>query len=468
MASTGDPKLAAYLVHMAELASEQDLTEDVRGSVSELGYSFTALAVIFVLVRFGAKYKQGGYTLDDWLLVVATAFLIGNTALLGMSMYFIFLFRGCADSDSGQLWTGPTYSSSCFKGAKWITQCYDGWQGKDRWLRGVLKTTDWSLQLLLVHEPLLFLNLTIVKISILLMYYRLFPSRVVRTRAMILGIFAILWTIVLVCLAEGQCVPLKKAYAPWIDGRCFNLRIIFVAIALPSIILDSLIVLLPLPQVWKLDINKAQKITLSLIFLTGAFVVVMSIYRFVVLFEYHPMDPIFTLAPGMAWNIVVLSSAIIAACLPALGPMGRVFIKSLRAAIPDKNDIENPHVLNSLPSRFWPGKEKKHISIEGSRIGGDNSSRRTSAAGDSLKSPVSLKRPESSKGPREEDVREQDERGAMDLIDALNSPSKLAVVVEASESDCDDEEHGIITMLHVCECQSGKFPKEQRINRNTL
>lgn len=150
------------------------------------------------------------------------------------------------------------------------------------------------------------------------MYHRLFPSRVVRTRALTLGIIAVVWTVILLGIAEGQCIPLKKSYAPWIAGHCFNLKITLVAIALPSIILDSLVVILPLPQVWKLDINRAQKVSLSLIFLMGGFVVLMSIYRFVVLFEYHALDPIFTLARGTAWNIVVLASAIIAACLPAL------------------------------------------------------------------------------------------------------------------------------------------------------
>lgn len=88
MASTADPRLAAYLVVMAKLAEEQDLTEDIRGEVRGLSISFTVLAFLFVVLRYGAKYKQGGkYALDDWLLGVATVFLVGNTALLCTSMF---------------------------------------------------------------------------------------------------------------------------------------------------------------------------------------------------------------------------------------------------------------------------------------------------------------------------------------------------------------------------------------------
>lgn len=88
MASDSDPRLAAYLVAMAKMAKDQDLTEDTSSEVRGLSISFAVLAFLFVVLRHGAKYKQGGkYALDDWLLVVATVFLIGNTALLCTSTF---------------------------------------------------------------------------------------------------------------------------------------------------------------------------------------------------------------------------------------------------------------------------------------------------------------------------------------------------------------------------------------------
>lgn len=95
MASTADPRLAAYLVVMAKLGKDQDLTEDISGEVRGLSISFTVLAFLFVVLRYGAKYKQGGkYALDDWLLVVSTGFLIGNTVLLCTSMFCLSLSVG--------------------------------------------------------------------------------------------------------------------------------------------------------------------------------------------------------------------------------------------------------------------------------------------------------------------------------------------------------------------------------------
>ena len=60
--------------------------------------------------------------------------------------------------------------------------------------------------------------------------------------------------------------------------------------SLNSIITDITILILPLPLIWKLHTNKAQKISLSIIFLLGSFVVFTSIYRFKIFLNYDPND----------------------------------------------------------------------------------------------------------------------------------------------------------------------------------
>jgi hypothetical protein len=122
------------------------------------------------------------------------------------------------------------------------------------------------------------------------MYYRIFPVRSVKIGALILGGISMCWNLALIGLAEGQCTPFKKNWQPWIEGTCINLHATFLAISVPSILTDIAILALSLPHVWKLQINTAQKVSLSIVFLLGSFVVFTSIYRFTVYLNYDPHD----------------------------------------------------------------------------------------------------------------------------------------------------------------------------------
>ncbi|KAL2128989.1 hypothetical protein VTI74DRAFT_8377 [Chaetomium olivicolor] len=81
------------------------------------------------------------------------------------------------------------------------------------------------------------------------------------------------------------------------------------------------------PEVWKLQLRKAEKIGVTLAFCLGFFVVFASAYRFTVLFSYNNADPTYTLAPTVGWTAIEMSAGIISACLPTLGPAMAVFFR---------------------------------------------------------------------------------------------------------------------------------------------
>ena len=82
-----DPGLAAYLEAAQKIAATQDLTQDRRGSTRTLSIVFTVIAVVFVALRFLARSRQGaGYGLDDWLIVAALLFLVGNLVCIIISL----------------------------------------------------------------------------------------------------------------------------------------------------------------------------------------------------------------------------------------------------------------------------------------------------------------------------------------------------------------------------------------------
>ena len=141
-----------------------------------------------------------------------------------------------------------------------------------------------------MNEPFYFMCINLVKVSLLVMYYRIFPIRKVKIRALILGVISTVWMLVLTGVSQGQCNPRKKAWAPWTAGTCIDLKVTFLAVSIPNIITDIAILALPLPNVWMLQTNLRLKILLTIIFLLGSFVVFTSIYRFTVYLGYDPND----------------------------------------------------------------------------------------------------------------------------------------------------------------------------------
>lgn len=69
----------AYLQKLTGYAEQQDLTQNEGPEVRNLSIVFTALAVVIVGLRFLARHRQNApYLMDDWLILVALAFLGGN------------------------------------------------------------------------------------------------------------------------------------------------------------------------------------------------------------------------------------------------------------------------------------------------------------------------------------------------------------------------------------------------------
>ncbi|POS82910.1 hypothetical protein EPUL_005110, partial [Erysiphe pulchra] len=304
---SSDPRLGAYLASQAPIFATQDLSQDRRWSTYLISYISIGLAFLFLVLRIWARFRRSfGYGLDDWIIILSFFFLGGNLGCV------IILVQNGVGLHSGAL-TLP--------------------------------------QVLVLNEVLYVTNINLIKISVLVMYYRFFPVRLMRLGGLVLGTISTLWNVSLIILAITQCVPFKKIYAPWVDGNCIDLKATFLAIAVPSIITDIAILSLPLPLVWQLQTKVWQKISLTAVFLLGSFVVFASIYRFIIFVRYNPNDLPYTLAPGLAWNMVELSSGIVSACLPTLGPFIRKFMKKIGDTAKSIGDSRHSHTRSGAQSR---------------------------------------------------------------------------------------------------------------------
>jgi hypothetical protein len=67
------------------------------------------------------------------------------------------------------------------------------------------------------------------------------------------------------------CKPIAKAWDVTItDGSCINRGAIYIFQAVTNIVTDVLLLLLPIPMVWRLHMPMQQKVGLVFIFIVGS------------------------------------------------------------------------------------------------------------------------------------------------------------------------------------------------------
>lgn len=125
-------------------------------------------------------------------------------------------------------------------------------------------------KLLLGFECVYVTAVMLVKLSVLQMYLRIFPSRNFKWMAWAIGAIVIAWWIAIVAVCVFQCNPIPKAWNQSLPGHCIDLKASFVGNAIPNIATDIAILALPVGQVWHLQVNLTQKISLLFMFLLGS------------------------------------------------------------------------------------------------------------------------------------------------------------------------------------------------------
>ena len=117
--------------------------------------------------------------------------------------------------------------------------------------------------------------LTLIKTSVLLFYARVF--KIVRWYSVLLWITAglvIAWWISICLLATFSCNPVAKSWDPMLPGECVDTYTTFLGAAIPNTIVDFILLLLPLPMLWRLQIVWKYKLSLLAVFSCGYWQVV--------------------------------------------------------------------------------------------------------------------------------------------------------------------------------------------------
>ncbi|KAI3336280.1 hypothetical protein HD806DRAFT_125 [Xylariaceae sp. AK1471] len=166
-------------------------------------------------------------------------------------------------------------------------------------------------------------SINLTKSSILLLYLRIF-SGVKWFRWTCLAVLSCVasYCVAVILVTIFQCSPVVAAFDKTItDKSCINNGNFWFANAGFTIATDIIILIIPMPLVYSLQIPRVQKAALIFVFTLGAFVVITSCLRATTLdIQAKSPDPLYDVASTM-WTIIEMSVAIICACLPQIRPL---------------------------------------------------------------------------------------------------------------------------------------------------
>ena len=199
------------------------------------------------------------------------------------------------------------------------------------------------------------------KLSILCLYLRIFQVHQL----------SIWFTYALIVIVTGYttasaltvifgCSPVRKAWAPNLHGHCIQTVDVAVFTAVMNVMTDLTIFLLPLPLLWRLRLERRTKIALMVVFLTGAAVVVVSIFRLVATVKYAGEQDVTWY--WVRWDVASLfegNVAILCGCMPAIKPLiQRCLPHIIPPSMASRSHKSSPGI-DSFPSRNVSCAEKR-------------------------------------------------------------------------------------------------------------
>ncbi|KAF2797222.1 hypothetical protein K505DRAFT_298737 [Melanomma pulvis-pyrius CBS 109.77] len=157
------------------------------------------------------------------------------------------------------------------------------------------------------------------KLAILSLFLRIFVQKGYRWATYgIMGI-QVLTLVVSTIITCTVCTPISYLWEPQLhpDGHCIDINAFWRWGSFPQIITDVLILILPLPILWKLHLSPKDKIGVILTFCTGSIGLVTSIVRFVIFWRIDGQTDSTWVASTLGCiSIAECGVYLLAACLP--------------------------------------------------------------------------------------------------------------------------------------------------------
>ncbi|KAF2817692.1 uncharacterized protein BDZ99DRAFT_513920 [Mytilinidion resinicola] len=199
-----------------------------------------------------------------------------------------------------------------------------------------LADLKYTLKLLIPLQGLYGIGLGCVKTSLMVLYLRIFgTTKKFRITIYVAMVIVWGWAFSIVIEAFLLCRPcelgpdrhtgssmgaIASNWDPTIPGKCGNRNAAFVAAGALNMLTDIMVLLLPVPHIWSLQLQVGRKVGLLATFGLGIFVSAISIIRMKFLLSLNLADATFSLPDPFMWSVVEPELAVIAACIPLMRP----------------------------------------------------------------------------------------------------------------------------------------------------
>jgi len=191
-------------------------------------------------------------------------------------------------------------------------------------------STDFSVQIFWFEQYIYQVIVVLTKISIVLLYLRIFPKEVSRNFTYTCyGVIAALTAYgVAMCIFFGmQCRPVSYFWKQWDgehEGTCINFQLGTYIGSGINILFDLVVFFLPVPKLVKLQVRDTRrKVGVVVTFLVGLFVTICSIIRLQYIAQIgHYTNATYHYNPIGLWSGTEADVGVICACMPSIaGPL---------------------------------------------------------------------------------------------------------------------------------------------------
>ncbi|CZT24213.1 uncharacterized protein RCC_09931 [Ramularia collo-cygni] len=204
--------------------------------------------------------------------------------------------------------------------------------GRDVWTVPFQNLTR-ILELYFIAEILYLVTLPAIKIGILCTYLRIFQQP--RFRKLVYATIALngAYAITFIFITIFQCAPVNYAWHKWDGtrpGSCNSINAQSWASAIINIILDIVVVALPMPMLWGMNLNLRKKLLVMLMFGVGSFVTIVSILRLQTLIKFADSTNLtYDYKQAGYWTSIEINTAMCCACMPGIRNLIRRFLPKL-------------------------------------------------------------------------------------------------------------------------------------------
>ncbi|KAF4831105.1 hypothetical protein CGCTS75_v005316 [Colletotrichum tropicale] len=220
--------------------------------------------------------------------------------------------------------------------------------------------------MLFATQILYVVGLMTLKASVLFFFLRIFPTR---------GFRKIIWAthglnfligLIYIILTFAQCRPLSLYWTGWNKNesykneRCLDFNKFILSHAIINIILDVWMLILPLTQLYKLNLVLRKKIGVMLMFSVGLFLTAVSAIRIHTMVRFMTDSNVTSQALWVyVWTFTELCVGVFVACMPNAGQLWRtLFMKPKAKAIGESKSRR--HSAYGAEMVSLPEQSQKH------------------------------------------------------------------------------------------------------------